>query len=604
MRTEDIIRGRIREALSEQRGRLLRSLRNLDIWEGADIEPFIDEMRRQAWQAQLKQRSWLNLEENYSKHELGLRRVLEVDTYGDKGGDECQINKAIQKAAAVSDKISGKKPRKARKLLETFASAGYYAYLVLRKKLGVPCEHPVLKPWYAKFLPLIPGLINPGGYVMLKEGTYTLSSGIVINANYITLEGVGSATLLKTTGMSDNFILVGGANQAKGVHIRKLRIDGTNQTTSAYGIENAKEGCGILIDDENDVGVEYSLVESCIIENVANEGITLFGRFNGARELFGTVFKNVIVNAAYRGIHTHDDHTVIAIGNTIRDCTGSNFDTGIRHSEIIANNRFYNVRSRCIYGSNISSIVAHNSLVDIPAGGDGIRCWNTRRDLIVGNYIANSNVYYAIHASYMRGAILNNKIYNVGYSAIRVYGADRCFVVGNEIRDARTAAGGASALELGGATYCYVAHNQIINTATNKPDYCIEEWGSGDNNIIINNRLEGYNTAAIGFVGSNTLVRNNFGFSNIKTVTANYTMTWADETILADASGGAITVTLPDPAAYPNYEVMIKKIDSSANAVTVAPHGTETIDGASSLTLANQNDAVRLRSDGTNWFSF
>ncbi len=79
-------------------------------------------------------------------------------------------------------------------------------------------------------------------------------------------------------------------------------------------------------------------------------------------------------------------------------------------------------------------------------------------------------------------------------------------------------------------------------------------------------------------------------------------MIWADETILADASSAAITVTLPDPASYPDEALSIKKIDSSANAVTVAPHGSETIDGAASVTLANQWDSVTVKSDGTNWY--
>jgi hypothetical protein len=70
--------------------------------------------------------------------------------------------------------------------------------------------------------------------------------------------------------------------------------------------------------------------------------------------------------------------------------------------------------------------------------------------------------------------------------------------------------------------------------------------------------------------------------------------------ILADASGGAITVTVPSPSS--NSYIGIKKTDSSANVVTVQQNAAETIDGQTSITLEGQNEYVELVSDGTNWY--
>lgn len=57
----------------------------------------------------------------------------------------------------------------------------------------------------------------------------------------------------------------------------------------------------------------------------------------------------------------------------------------------------------------------------------------------------------------------------------------------------------------------------------------------------------------------------------VKTITAAYTVTLADHTLLCDASGGAFTVTLPEVALANGQTFNIKKTDSSAFAVTVVP---------------------------------
>jgi len=72
--------------------------------------------------------------------------------------------------------------------------------------------------------------------------------------------------------------------------------------------------------------------------------------------------------------------------------------------------------------------------------------------------------------------------------------------------------------------------------------------------------------------------------------------------IVADATDGAITVTLPKASDQIAKVFVIKKIDASVNAVTIDGDGTETIDGAATLALLNQFDAVTIASDGTEWW--
>lgn len=83
------------------------------------------------------------------------------------------------------------------------------------------------------------------------------------------------------------------------------------------------------------------------------------------------------------------------------------------------------------------------------------------------------------------------------------------------------------------------------------------------------------------------------------TVSSNHTLE-NYETLLVDASGGNVTITLPSVGN--DVQVNIKKIDSSSNTVTIATPNTETIDGENSKTISNQYTNLTITSDGSNYF--
>lgn len=90
------------------------------------------------------------------------------------------------------------------------------------------------------------------------------------------------------------------------------------------------------------------------------------------------------------------------------------------------------------------------------------------------------------------------------------------------------------------------------------------------------------------------------------TKTANYTITGADLTaghgFLVDASGGAVTITLPTAVGV-TVPVTIKRIDTTyANAATIAPHASETLEGATSAPLLRQWHTYEWGSDNANWW--
>jgi hypothetical protein len=89
----------------------------------------------------------------------------------------------------------------------------------------------------------------------------------------------------------------------------------------------------------------------------------------------------------------------------------------------------------------------------------------------------------------------------------------------------------------------------------------------------------------------------------IKTITSSYTVTAADNTILANTTSGALTVTLPAPTSFAGRIYTIKKIGSGGidNDLTISP-ASGTIDGGSSYKIYNDWTYVTLQTDGTNWF--
>lgn len=89
--------------------------------------------------------------------------------------------------------------------------------------------------------------------------------------------------------------------------------------------------------------------------------------------------------------------------------------------------------------------------------------------------------------------------------------------------------------------------------------------------------------------------------ANSRTVSGAYTATRDDHTILANAAGGAFTIGLPAPSTRAYPYLVIKKTDATANAITLDPAGSATIDGASTISLGAQYQQVVLHANATGW---
>jgi hypothetical protein len=74
--------------------------------------------------------------------------------------------------------------------------------------------------------------------------------------------------------------------------------------------------------------------------------------------------------------------------------------------------------------------------------------------------------------------------------------------------------------------------------------------------------------------------------------------TW--DFVLCDTSGGAFTVTLPAASGNGDAQISIKLV-TAGNTLTIDGNASETIDGATTVTLNAQYEALTMICDGSNW---
>ena len=119
--------------------------------------------------------------------------------------------------------------------------------------------------------------------------------------------------------------------------------------------------------------------------------------------------------------------------------------------------------------------------------------------------------------------------------------------------------------------------------------------------------LVGLGTGAAASYAADLKLRNLIGTGNLATgiaaKTSDYTATANDGSIEVVATSGAITITLPAASDAAGRIYVVKKTDSSGNAVTIDANASETIDGATTVSLASQYSTaiIQCNAAGTAW---
>lgn len=128
--------------------------------------------------------------------------------------------------------------------------------------------------------------------------------------------------------------------------------------------------------------------------------------------------------------------------------------------------------------------------------------------------------------------------------------------------------------------------------------------GTGSNITLFNNAsllLSYDNTSSRWRVISNLGATGGSSDLSIVTVTTTYSIGNNDNLVLANATSGAFTVTLPTAVGITGRQIRVFKTDSTVNRVTIATTSSQTINGSTTQVLGTQYDVVTMVSDGANW---
>jgi hypothetical protein len=125
----------------------------------------------------------------------------------------------------------------------------------------------------------------------------------------------------------------------------------------------------------------------------------------------------------------------------------------------------------------------------------------------------------------------------------------------------------------------------------------------GSINLSNWNASAGEGVAVYGTLPGGAVPSGRPSYAPVVTKTTTYTIVPADFTIRADATGGPFTLTLPSAVTVgAGFPFRIKKIDATANPISIASVGGQTFDGAvSPYLLVSPQQAIEPTSTGSNW---
>ena len=128
--------------------------------------------------------------------------------------------------------------------------------------------------------------------------------------------------------------------------------------------------------------------------------------------------------------------------------------------------------------------------------------------------------------------------------------------------------------------------------------------GSTSGNTLVKSTLTAGTGISIVNAGGSITVASS-GSTATTTKTANYTILTSDSTIFVNSTGGAFTLTLPNPSTIAGkiYRIIGTSGTMNANPVTLAPNGAEKIEGlAASKVLQTNWGWFQVTTDGTDWY--
>ena len=163
----------------------------------------------------------------------------------------------------------------------------------------------------------IQGAINAlpagGGRIVLTEGTYNIADKILINKSNVTIEGAGSATLLKAiVSLNKDMFLIslpGGTANINNITMKSMKLDGRNASQTSGHILNTY---GMKLGSFEDLGF-YNAFDYAINLDGTNQGL-VDSYWNRVSKC---VFDNANKGGWIRSVNSHENlfYSNIMVGN-------------------------------------------------------------------------------------------------------------------------------------------------------------------------------------------------------------------------------------------------------------------------------------------------
>ncbi len=241
-------------------------------------------------------------------------------------------------------------------------------------------------------------LPSGGGIILIKEGTYSVDSSVVINKDSVTIKGSGHSTIVTASSSVGNLFLI--QSNTDYCVIEDIQFDGTNTTAALVGFAGSttrSRVSGCWFDNWSPQAITFSsagegiIIENCTfeVENTATDNlailinassfVTIRGNFiRGGTDVFGVQI--------FQGTSLH----ILIADNYFVDCfiPVSVIGTSGTTEQVIISNNFMLTSTYAIFFDTAgSSQVIGNQINAAVVGVYEVRT-NTDDD-ITGNLIAN-----------------------------------------------------------------------------------------------------------------------------------------------------------------------------------------------------------------------
>jgi hypothetical protein len=420
-----------------------------------------------------------------------------------------------------------------------------------------------------------------GGVVYFPPGTYKISAPLVVYG-YSQLRGDGDANT-KIVQTSAN------ANCLTGTDVTQFKLSGIQLTGPA--VTGTGKGIQFKLSSHQNTGFLH--FEDVWVQGFGNDGIdidtpivSLFDRIvsqgnkgNGWNTHSSTSSTSCTWNSCYSNNNTLSGfaHTALCYSD-MNGCAADGNGTAYTLT---------NCQSVTINGAGAESTAGDNFTISGGYGNVlvsprtfqnahyGIRITNGAKNCVVIGAVDNSPVAGAV-AFIITDAGTTSTVMNVNNTSPVTYNGSTTVL--ND---------GGGSLYAPGTLYLNSGGQIKFGAAADADMYRL-----GPNSIATDGLFTAF--AGVDTAGLSTAIVSKNGA---------YTLGANDNTVLCNAAPGAFSVTLPSAsgAGVTGQLYVIKKIDTSANVVTVATSSSQTIDGKPNATLTSQYAFVVMQSDGANW---